>query len=59
MRVDAYATKNGVPVHDMTAADFEVFEDNAAQKIESFEHIVMHTGGPPERAGRTDLGHRR
>ena len=51
VRVDAYATKNGVPVHDMTAADFEVFEDNAPQKIESFEHILVDTGGAPaERA---------
>jgi VWFA-related protein len=48
VRVDAYATKDGVPVHDMTAADFEVFEDNSPQKIESFEHIVVQTGGPPE-----------
>lgn len=24
VRVDAYATKSGVPVHDLTAADFEV-----------------------------------
>jgi VWFA-related protein len=46
VRVDAYATKNGVPVHDLTAADFEILEDNAPQKIESFEHIVVDTGGP-------------
>jgi VWFA-related protein len=48
VRVDAYATKDGVPVHDLTAADFEVFEDNTPQKIESFEHIVVQTGGPQE-----------
>jgi VWFA-related protein len=48
VRVDAYATKDGVPVHDLTAADFEVFEDNSPQKIESFEHIVVQTGGPQE-----------
>ena len=48
MRVDAYATKDGVPVHDLTAADFEIYEDNAPQKIESFEHIVVQTGGPQE-----------
>ena len=41
VRVDVYATKDGVPVQDLTAADFEVFEDNAPQKIESFEHIVV------------------
>jgi VWFA-related protein len=48
VRVDAYATKDGVPVHDLTAADFEVYEDNAPQKIESFEHIVVQAGGPQE-----------
>jgi VWFA-related protein len=46
VRVDAYATKNGVPVHDLAAEDFEILEDNAPQKIESFEHIVVDTGGP-------------
>ena len=53
VRVDAYATKDGVPVQDLTAEDFEVFEDNAPQKIDSFEHIVVDTGGPQERAGRS------
>ena len=56
VRVDAYATKNGVPVPDLTAADFEVFEDNAPQKIESFEHIVVDTGGPQsERSEPTSI----
>jgi VWFA-related protein len=48
VRVDAYATKDGVPVHDLAEADFEVFEDGAPQKIDSFEHIVVRTGGPQE-----------
>ena len=48
VRVDAYATKGGVPVHDLKAEDFEVYEDNTPQKIESFEHIVVQTGGPQE-----------
>src|ERR1700737_1424978 len=52
VRGDAYATKDGVPVQDLTAADFEVYEDNAPQKIDSFEHIVVRTGGAPE--GRAD-----
>src|SRR6188768_2502634 len=52
VRVDAYATKNGVPVHDLTAADFEIYEDNAPQKIESFEHVVVDTGG--SQAGRAE-----
>jgi VWFA-related protein len=48
VRVDAYATKDGEPVQDLTAADFEVYEDNALQKIDSFEHIVVRGGGPQE-----------
>jgi VWFA-related protein len=45
VRVDVYPTRNGVPVEDLTATDFQVAEDGAAQKIESFEHIVVPTGG--------------
>jgi VWFA-related protein len=48
VRVDAYATKDGVPVQDLAAADFDVYEDNAPQKIDSFEHIVVRTGGSQE-----------
>ena len=47
VRVDAYATKDGVPIQDLTAADFEILEDNAPQKIDSFEHVVID----PARAG--------
>jgi VWFA-related protein len=46
VRVDVYATKGGVPVQDLSAQDFELFEDNSAQKIESFEHIVVYPAGP-------------
>lgn len=48
VRVDALATKNGVPVQDLTADEFEVFEDGAPQKIENFEHIVVEPA--PSRA---------
>ena len=48
VRVDVYATKDGAPVQDLTAGDFEVFEDNAPQKIDSFEHIVVQPAGPQE-----------
>ncbi|HYT69305.1 MAG TPA: VWA domain-containing protein [Vicinamibacterales bacterium] len=48
VRVDAYATKDGVPVQDMKAEDFEVFEDNTPQKIDSFEHIVVTPAGPAD-----------
>jgi len=45
VRVDVFATKGGVPVQDLTAADFELFEDNVAQKIDTFEHIVIDPVG--------------
>ncbi len=48
VRVDAYATKDGVPVQDLTADDFEILEDNSPQKIDSFEHIVVRSAGPQE-----------
>src|SRR6185312_15521222 len=45
VRVDVYPTRNGVPVDDLTQADFQIAEDGAAQQIESFEHIVVPAGG--------------
>lgn len=48
VRVDAYPTKDDKPVHGLTAADFEVLEDGVAQKIETFEHVLINTGTPPE-----------
>jgi VWFA-related protein len=38
---DIYPTKDGAPVEDLTAADFDVTEDGAPQKIETFEHIAV------------------
>jgi VWFA-related protein len=51
VRVDAFATKNGIPVQDLKAEDFEIFEDGAPQKIDNFEHIVM---GPVAASARID-----
>src|SRR5258706_10973999 len=48
VRVDVYATKDGAALQDLAADDFEVYEDNAPQKINPFEHIVVATGGPQE-----------
>src|SRR5262249_10132714 len=48
VRVDAYPTKDGAPVADLTTADFEVLENGAPQKIEQFEHIVIRAAGPQE-----------
>jgi VWFA-related protein len=46
VRVDVYPTKDGKPVLDLTAADFQIAEDGVAQKVESFEHIVVRPAGP-------------
>ena len=48
VRVDAYPTSKGQAVKDLTAADFEVFEDGAPQKVESFELVEVRAGGPQE-----------
>jgi VWFA-related protein len=41
VRVDAFATKNDVPVQDLKADDFEILEDGAPQTINTFEHIAI------------------
>src|ERR1051325_11274820 len=48
VRVDVFPTKDGVPVLDLKAEDFEVVEDRTAQKIEQFEHVVIRTAGGGE-----------
>jgi VWFA-related protein len=46
VRVDAYPTRNGQPVLDLTAEEFEVLEDGKPQAIQSFEHVVVAPAGP-------------
>jgi VWFA-related protein len=46
VRVDAYPTKDGRPVLDLRAEEFEVFEDGAPQTIEAFEHVLIRPAGP-------------
>ena len=41
IRVDAFPTKDGRPVKGLSAADFEIFEDGVAQKIETFEYVEV------------------
>lgn len=41
VRVDAYPMKDGQIVTGLTAEDFEVLEDGAVQKIETFEHVAV------------------
>jgi VWFA-related protein len=48
VRVDAFPTRDGSAVADLTAADFEVFEDRAPQKIEQFERVVIRAAGSAE-----------
>ncbi|MEW5983785.1 MAG: VWA domain-containing protein [Acidobacteriota bacterium] len=46
VRVDAYPTKDGRPVEDLTAAEFEIYEDGVLQKVETFERVKIQAGGP-------------
>jgi len=46
VRVDAYPTRNGQPVLDLKAEDFDVFEDDKPQKIETFDHVLISPAGP-------------
>jgi VWFA-related protein len=48
VRVDVYPLRGGKPILDLRAEDFEVYEDGALQKIESFEHVVVRPAGPQE-----------
>ncbi|HEX7088093.1 MAG TPA: VWA domain-containing protein [Vicinamibacterales bacterium] len=48
VRVDAYPTLDGKPVLDLTADDFEIFEDGKPQTLASFEHIQIVPGGSQE-----------
>jgi len=48
VRVDVFPTKDGVPVGDLTADDFEVLEDKVPQKIDAFQHIVIRGGVPSD-----------
>jgi len=48
VRVDVFPTRDGAAVADLTAADFEVFEDKAPQKIEQFDRVVIRAAGVGE-----------
>ena len=50
VRVDVFPTRNGAPVKDLVAADFEVLEDGVLQKVESFEFVQVRGNlAQPER----------
>ncbi len=44
VRLDAYVSADGAAVTDLTADDFEVFEDDKPQKVEGFE--LVRARGP-------------
>jgi VWFA-related protein len=44
VRVDAYVSKDDVAITDLTAEDFEVYEDDQLQNVESFQLV---TARPP------------
>src|SRR5438046_5377832 len=48
VRVDAYPTKDGAPIGDLTPADFEILESGAPQKIEQFERVLIQGNMPQE-----------
>ena len=48
VRVDVYATRNGVAVRDLQAEDFAVVEDGVPQRIETFEHVEILGSVPQE-----------
>lgn len=53
VRVDAIVTdKQGNPVTDLTADDFEVLEDDRKQEIETFRLVKIDTTAPVESPGR-------
>ena len=49
IRVDAYPVRDGKPLVDLKAEDFEVHEDGTLQKVETFEHVVVRPAGPENR----------
>ena len=57
VRVDAYPTRNGQPVLDLKAEEFEIFEDDKPQKLETFEHVLISPAGPQsERSEPNSIG---
>jgi VWFA-related protein len=51
VRLDAYVSADGAAVADLTADDFEVFEDDQPQAIENFEFIRARGDGVAVQAG--------
>jgi VWFA-related protein len=45
VRVDLYVTRDGEPVSDLRQDEVQVFEDGAAQRVETFERITFAGAG--------------
>lgn len=55
--IDVVATgANGAPVHDLTAADFELLEDGIAQPIQAFQFINLATASSAVAAAMPPAG---
>ena len=46
VRVDAYPTRDGTPIEDLKAEDFELLENGVRQQIQAFERVVISPAGP-------------
>src|SRR5437868_168381 len=57
VQVDAVVTKDGKPVTNLTADDFEIYEDGRSQAITSFAYIsnLSRTASPIAREKSTDV----
>ncbi len=48
VRVDVFATRNGIPIKDLKLEDFQVFEDGVRQTLATFEHVEVRAGIPQD-----------
>jgi VWFA-related protein len=48
VRVDAYPTRNGAPVTDLTRDDFEILEGGQPQRIDQFERVQVGAAASQE-----------
>lgn len=47
VRLDVFATKDSLPVTDLTAEDLEISEDGVRQEISAFERVTITTSAGP------------
>lgn len=48
IRVDVYPTLNGAPLTDLRREDFELYDENVLQTIDTVEHVAIRTAGPQQ-----------